>query len=507
MSTAKVFSCGLTGINGFITEVEADASGGLPSFDIVGLPDTAVKEAKERVRAAIKNCGYTLPSKKYTLNLAPARIRKEGTHFDLPIAVAVLACTEQCKKTEDYVLIGELSLAGEVRPVRGILPMVTDALKEGFKKFILPFDNAEEAALSGAEVFGVKTLADAVNFIKEDLEIAPQECNIEDIFNQNREYEVDFSEVHGQENVKRAVEIAAAGGHNLLMVGAPGSGKSMIAKRIPTILPEMSVEEAIEVTKIYSTAGILPDGKPLVTQRPFRAPHHTVSAPALAGGGNSAKPGELSLSHNGVLFLDELPEFSRSTSEVLRQPMEDGFVTVTRVNATCTYPCKTMVVCAMNPCKCGYYGDSMKPCRCSEGEVHRYLSRVSGPLLDRLDIQVEVPRVTYSDLRTAPAESSADIKKRVEKARKIQLSRYKDSGIYCNAQLSGEGIDKFCTLTEIGRAVLEGAFESMAMSARAYSRILKVARTIADLEGKENIDEMHIAEAIQYRSLDKKILL
>jgi len=501
----KMKSCALMGLQGHIIDVEADASMGLPAFDIVGLPDAAVKEAKDRVRAAIKNCGFQFPAKRYTVNLAPSSIKKEGSVFDMAIAVALLGATEQFHGSGDYVLLGELSLSGEVRGVAGVLPAVIGAMEKGYRKFIVPEKNAKEAALAvGAEIYPVETLFDCVQFLSGEKEIEKTEIDIEEVFRKGAEYEADFSQVKGQSAAKRALEITAAGGHNCLIIGSPGSGKSMLAKRLPSILPDMTIEEALETTKIYSVAGLLKESGELITKRPFRSPHHTISTIGLSGGGTIPKPGELSLSHNGVLFLDELPEFKKDATEVMRQPMEDGEVHITRVAASVTYPCKTTVVAAMNPCKCGYYGDESGKCRCSEASIKRYLSKVSGPLLDRIDICVEASGISYVDMKSAGGESSAEIKKRVTAARNIQNIRYKDEPFFCNAGLEGSKIEKYCTLTKAAEELLKNAYSSMGLSARGYTRILKVSRTIADLDGSENINEMHVAEAISYRSVDKK---
>lgn len=503
---AEVKTCCLTGLDGHIVTVEADVSQGLPAFDIVGLPDAAVKEARERVRAAIKNCGYEFPSRRYTINLAPSGIKKEGSLFDLPIAIAILKATEQIKTgIEPTVVLGELSLSGEVRPVPGVLPAVMDTAKAGLCRFVVPYDNAKEAALvRKTAIFGVKTLRQAAELLTGETPMQETFVNFNELFKRNSVYPYDFSEVRGQTIVKRAIEVAASGGHNCLIVGSPGSGKTMLAQRIPSILPDLTPEEALETTKIYSVAGLLKNGLSLITRRPFRAPHHSISTVGLVGGGSVPRPGELSLAHNGVLFLDEFPEFRRDATEVMRQPIEDGEVRITRVAASVTYPCRTMLVAAMNPCKCGYYGDRNRKCRCSEASVQRYLSKISGPLLDRIDIQTEASSLSYKDIKLPPAETSAQIKKRVVKAREIQAERYKGCGFYTNAGLSGENISKYCELDREAEKVLKGAFEVMHLSARAHSRILKVSRTIADLAGSEKIGMMHVAEAVQYRNLDQK---
>lgn len=500
----KVKTATLLGIEGKIVIAEADFSGGLPSFDIVGLPDAAVKEAKERVKAAIRNSEFEFPAKKAVINLAPADLKKEGTQFDLPIAIACLAGTGQIKADfSEYVFLGELGLSGEIRGVSGILPAVIGGRDEGMKKFIVPFENCEEAALvDGVEIYGAKTLADVYMHITGEKKIEKSELNTID--NEEYLYDFDFSEVKGQEKLRRGIEIAVAGGHNVLMVGSPGSGKSMIAKRIPTIMPRMSFDEVLEVTKIHSVAGVLQSGK-AVTKRPFRAPHHSASSVSIVGGGSKAKPGEISLAHKGVLFLDELPEYRKDVIEAMRQPIEDNFVTVARATGSYTYPSNVMLVCAMNPCRCGYYGDGSRKCRCSESDVARYLSKVSGPMLDRIDIQLEAKSVNYDDLQKPKGESSSALRERIEKARAIQAERYKNESVSCNADLSGGLVEKYCVVGEAEKALLEQAFKSMNLSARAYSKILKVARTIADLDGREKIDSMDIAEAIGYRNLDKKL--
>ncbi len=500
----KVKTATLLGIEGKTVICEADFAGGLPAFDIVGLPDTAVKEAKERVKAAIRNSGFEFPAKKAVINLAPADLKKEGTQFDLPIAISCLAGTGQIKTDfSQYVFLGELGLSGEIRPVSGVLPAVIGGKEEGNSKFVVPFENAEEASLvEGVEVYGAKSLTEVFYHITGEKVLEKTQSTFEKAT--QMQFDIDFEEVKGQEKLKRGIEIAVAGGHNVLMVGSPGSGKSMIAKRIPTIMPPMTFDEILEVTKIHSVAGVLSKGK-AVTERPFRAPHHSASAVSIVGGGSKAKPGEISLAHKGVLFLDELPEYRKDVIEAMRQPIEDGVVSVARAAGSFQYPANVMLVCAMNPCRCGYYGDKTRKCRCSESDVTRYLSKISGPMLDRIDIELEAQSVQYDDLQKPKGESSEKIRQRVEKARAIQSERYKNENVSCNADLYGNLVEKYCPIGEGEKALLEQAFKSMTLSARAYTRILKVARTIADLDGREQIDTMDIAEAIGYRNLDKKL--
>ena len=493
---------GLQGIGGYEVLLEVYISNGLPAFDVVGLPDAAVREARERVRAAIKNNGYRFPVSRMTVNLAPADKKKAGTLYDLPMFIGILAADGDIDEPgDDCAFIGELSLSGELRPVYGTLPMAIAAARCGVKKLFVPADNAAEAAFAdGISVYPVKNVDELLRFMRGEVNIEPAAAPALDTL---MEHMPDFSEVKGQENVKRALEIAAAGGHNILIVGPPGAGKSMMAKRLPGILPDMSRGEMIQSTEIYSVAGLTSREPPIVSMRPFRAPHHTVSAAGLSGGGTSPRPGEISLAHNGVLFLDELPEFRSDVLEVLRQPLEDGEVTVSRVAGTVTYPSRFMLVCAMNPCKCGWYGHPSGRCRCTERDVRRYHSKISGPLLDRIDLIVEVPALDYEELsRRSSAECSADIKKRVNAAREIQRRRFGGDGTMCNAHIGSREMSEICALDAEGEALMHAAFDSMGLSARSYDRILRVARTIADLDGQETISPEHVAEAIQYRTYD-----